>query len=107
MEICNPYIIQQARFFQGRLILKSFGNDKKQKNKREYSGTSFLRGSPSVRIKTVDGYFFLRAMLTYRGKACKTEASPEQANCNDEVLVIPQRNQADKGARTVAQAARD
>jgi len=31
MEICNPYIIQHARFFQGRLILKSFGNDKKQK----------------------------------------------------------------------------
>ena len=47
--------------------------------------------SKSRRIKNVYRYFFPRAtMLMLRGKARKTEAFPEQANCNG-VMVMSQK----------------
>ena len=83
-NICNRYIIRigKKRVFQGRSISKSFGTDKKILIRDVVA----QRPLKSCRNKNVDIYFFPRAMPTFRGKARKTGASPEQAKCNDCLL---------------------
>ena len=63
---------------------------KKKKKKLTLRDVVAQGPSKSHRIKNVYGYFFPRAMLILRGKACTTGAFLEQANCNG-VTVISQR----------------